>query len=124
MTRTTFALSALAVLAAATPALAFDWYRVGSDDAGAVIEIDREAIRVQGSLRIVKTRWTFGDSDAKRAEALSVEKYDCERAVLSTVELTTTFKDGRIDRKAWDDDSWETIVDGTTAKAIRDEVCV
>lgn len=123
MTRTAFALSALAVLAAATPALARDWSRVGSDDKGAVVEIDRAALRIQGSLRIVRTRWTFGAGDAQRAEAVSVEKYDCDRGVLSTVELTTTFKDGRVDRKAWDDDAWEPIEANTTAGAIRDAVC-
>lgn len=123
MIRTALALSALAVFAAATPALAREWYRIGSDDLGAVVEIDRDAVRVQGSLRIVRSRWTFGPGDTQRAEAVSVEKYDCDRSVLSTAELTTTFRDGRVDRKAWDDDSWEPIADDTTAGAIRDEVC-
>lgn len=110
--------------AAVSPAFAETWHSLGLDDQLAQISVDRDALGRDGDLRIVRTRWEFPATDADgRKQLVATERYDCKRRVLSTREMLMTFKDGRVDRQAWNDDQWDEVLPRTTAEAVLDYVC-
>lgn len=107
----------------ASPAFAESWRSLGADDDGARIAVDDDALRSEGDLRIVRTRWIFPASDARRAMLIAIERYDCARQQLSTRRMETTLRNGQVEVQAWDDDQWDEVLPNTTASNVRAYVC-
>lgn len=121
MRRLTLALALTGVLA--TPALAADWRKIGESATGGEISVDYGDVRRDGGFVTAHTKWGYDSKYPDQAFVISTETYDCERRVLSTTQMTTTFKDGRVDRQAWETDQWDPASPGTSSEAILNVVC-
>jgi opacity protein-like surface antigen len=119
--RFSLALAFAAVLV--TPALAADWRKIGESATGGEISVDYADVGKDSRFVTVHTKWGFDSKYPDQAFVISTEKYDCEGRVLSTQQMTTTFKDGRVDRQAWETDQWDPASPGTSSEAILNVVC-
>lgn len=114
---------ALALAAAATPALAENWQMIGQDEQNAIISLDLDSYRVEGGYRLIRTKWGFSPSYPDQDYVISLEAYDCRNRVMSTRKMTTVMKDGTRKEEAWDTDQWDSVAAGTTGETVYEKVC-